>query len=84
MNKTFLYRILFLVLPYLAQGQDSFDLQVFKNQPINFQGTSGYDTNAIQVQEGRLVYKKIKVPSYQEGSDVNLKLRLNLKNWIWV
>lgn len=83
MNKTFLYRILFLVLPYLAQGQDSFDLQVFKNQPINFQGTSGYDTNAIQVQEGRLVYKKIKVPSYQEGSDVNLKLRLKSMGDRW-
>lgn len=83
MNKTLAYSILFLVIPYLIRAQDSFDLNVFRNQPVNYEGITGDDKNAIKIQKGRLVYKKVKVPKYREGSDVNLKLRLKSMGDRW-
>lgn len=83
MNKTFLYILLFLVLPYSGFSQDSFELDVFRGQPVNYQGRPGIDKDAIQTQQGRLVYKKIQVPKYAEGSDVHLKLRLKSMGDRW-
>lgn len=83
MNKSLFYNFLFLVLPFLIQAQDSFDLDVFREQPVNFQGKAGNDKSVVQLQKGRLIYKKIKVPEFNEGSDVHIKLRLKSMGDRW-
>lgn len=56
---------------------------VFKNQPINFGGEVGDTTIVKRLQNGRVIYKKIKVPVYKNGTDVSVevKLRSNGDKW---
>ncbi|MGI9532075.1 PNGase F N-terminal domain-containing protein [Lutimonas sp.] len=56
---------------------------VFSNQPINFEGMTGSDAVAKRLQKGRLVYKRIQVPEFSEGSDVVLKLVLKSAGDRW-
>lgn len=68
--------ILFVLLSFCAMGQNGLDINVFENQPINYNGKTGNDPEAKKLHHGRLIYKKISVPEFVKGTDVKLTLTL--------
>ena len=64
-------------------AQKTLDKVVFKNQPVNFEGAGGTDAEVKSLQNGRLVYKKIEVPNFPEGSDVRIKVTLKSAGDRW-
>lgn len=81
--------ILFLIICTISlfsvdfYPQKTLDKVVFKNQPINFEGAGGTDAEVKSLQKGRLVYKKIEVPDFPEGSDVRIKVTLKSAGDRW-
>ena len=71
----------FILIKVKAQEELHYD--IFKNQPINFQGDSGKDPKAIRFQNGRIVVKKITVPEFPLGTDVKIKLSLRSNGDRW-
>ena len=65
------------------QEPKTFSVEVFKDQPVNFGGETGDTVTVKRLQNGRVVYKKIKVPVYKKGTDVSIevKLRSNGDKW---
>ncbi len=65
------------------QEPKTFSVEVFKDQPVNFGGETGETVTVKRLQNGRVVYKKIKVPVYKKGTDVSIevKLRSNGDKW---
>lgn len=72
----------FLVLLKL-QAQEPLTVSVFKNQPINFKGNTGQDSKVRRLQNGRVVYKKISVPSFAKGTDVSITITLKSNGDRW-
>ncbi len=72
---------LFSVVALVAQEPETH--VVFKNQPINFNGDKGSDQGVVRLQSGRLIYKKVTMPTFRKGTDVwvNLTLRSNGDRW---
>lgn len=72
-------------IPYKLPFQEpkEFSVAVFKDQPVNFGGETGDTTRVKRLQNGRVIYRKIKVPVYKEGTDVSVevKLRSNGDKW---
>ncbi|PCI06532.1 MAG: N-glycanase [Flavobacteriaceae bacterium] len=56
---------------------------VFNNQPLNFNGDKGTDTETVRLQAGRVIYKKVSMPTFKKGTDVwvNLTVRSNGDRW---
>ncbi|WP_246200182.1 PNGase F N-terminal domain-containing protein [Maribacter luteus] len=65
------------------QEPKEFSVEVFKDQLVNFGGETGDTVTVKRLQNGRVVYKKIKVPVYKKGTDVSIevKLRSNGDKW---
>lgn len=66
-----------------ATSQTEFTHHVFSDQPVNFEGMAGTDDKVVRLQKGRLIYKKIEVPAFEDGSDVILKLSLRSAGDRW-
>ena len=64
-------------------AQEPKDQLVFQNQPLNFKGQSGDDPKVKRLENGRLVYKKIEVEDFLEGTDVKIKLSLKSAGDRW-
>lgn len=64
-------------------GQEAITKDIFKNQPINFKGIKGNDSEAIRLMDGRIVYKKVSVPKFPNGTDVSIKLTLRSNGDRW-
>ena len=73
--------ILFLSLKGIAQEESTYE--IFKNQPINFGGTTGEDNEVTRLENGRVVYKKVTVPAYPLGTDVKITLTLRSNGDRW-
>jgi len=73
----------FVISSSNVRGQEVIKKQVFKNQPLNFGGDPGADTDVTRLQNGRIIYKKVSVPKFPEGSDVTLKLSLRSNGDRW-
>ncbi|MCF7567853.1 N-glycanase [Sabulilitoribacter arenilitoris] len=58
-------------------------INVFNRQPLNFNGEKGNDKQAQILQSGRLVYKKVTVPSFPKGTDVSIKLTVRSNGDRW-
>ena len=56
---------------------------VFNKQPLNFGGEKGSDPEAVRLMEGRLVYKKVTVPKFSQGTDVKIKLTVRSNGDRW-
>ena len=56
---------------------------VFNKQPLNFGGEKGSDPEAVRLMEGRLVYKKVTVPTFSQGTDVKIKLTVRSNGDRW-
>lgn len=68
----------------LSFGQaNSTKISVFTKQPLNFGGDVGTDKDAVRLMEGRLVYKKVTMPIFPNGTDVNVKLTLRSNGDRW-
>lgn len=84
MNKSWV--VGFLVISFISIkviSQEKLDQFVFMNQPINYGGEVGGDPAVEKFQKGRLVFKKIVVPEFSKGSDVQLKLTLRSAGDRW-
>ena len=74
-----------LCLLYVSTGlaQEGFDYKIFNNEPINFNGISGTDGDVQRYQSGRIVYKKVEVPDFPNGTDVIIKLTVRSNGDRW-
>ena len=77
----FIKLMFFVVLTGNAQTELSHS--IFIGQPINFGGKIGNDANAIRLQNGRIVYKKVTIPAFPQGTDVKIKLTLRSNGDRW-
>ncbi|MBA6153240.1 PNGase F N-terminal domain-containing protein [Gelidibacter maritimus] len=75
---TFLFATLFS-----AYAQNPSTYRVFEKQPLNFTGEKGTDTDAVRLMDGRLVYKKVTVPTFANGTDVKIKLTVRSAGDRW-
>ena len=78
-----LLSLLFLFSAFNCFAQEELNFSIFKNQPINFGGENGDDSEVIRIQNGRIIYKKVTVPSFPEGTDVRIKLSLRSNGDRW-
>ena len=83
MKKNFL--ILFLASCSIVLAQDAMKKSIFRNQKINYgkPDSTNVDPDVIRLLGGRLVIKKVTVPKFKEGTDVNLKLALRSNGDAW-
>lgn len=80
--KSLLITFLFATL-FSAYGQKPSTYKVFEKQPLNFTGEKGTDTDAVSLMDGRLVYKKVTVPTFVNGTDVKIKLTVRSAGDRW-
>jgi hypothetical protein len=83
MKTTYLILSLMLCFCFKSIAQDQLNYPIFKYQPINFGGDSGHGQEAMRLQNGRIVYKKISVPNFPKGTDVIIKLALRSNGDRW-
>ena len=57
--------------------------KIFEKQPINFGGDKGSDTEAVSLMSNRLVYKKVTLPTFINGTDVKIKLTVRSAGDRW-
>lgn len=68
---------------FSAYAQKPSTYKVFEKQPLNFSGEKGTDAEAVRLMDGRLVYKKVTVPTFANGTDVNIKLTVRSNGDRW-
>ncbi|WP_299398776.1 PNGase F N-terminal domain-containing protein [uncultured Gelidibacter sp.] len=74
----------FLVFTIFSlNAQKPVNVKVFDKQPLNFGGEKGADAQAVRLMDGRLVYKKVTVPTFAKGTDVNIKLTVRSSGDRW-
>ena len=81
--KNILSVCLLVVCVSLFGQENNTVVNVFNKQPINFNGEKGSDTKTQVLQNGRVVYKKITVPDFPNGTDVNIKLTVRSNGDRW-
>ena len=64
-------------------AQNGLDFEIFTDQPVNFGGAAGTDPEVERYQKGRIVYKKVQVPEFPEGTDVLIKLKVRSNGDRW-
>ena len=74
---------LFFTTIFSANAQEPINLSVFKKQPINFGGQKGTDAEAVSLMSGRVVYKKVTMPTFKNGTDVKIKLTVRSNGDRW-
>ena len=79
---TFLILVCFFLVSK-AFSQEELKYLVFDNTPINFGGEKGKDSSVVRLQNGRIIYKKITVPKFLNGTDVKIKLTLRSNGDRW-
>ena len=79
------FTLIFLFLFFANKGlsQEELSYKIFKDQPINFNGEIGQDSEAIRLQDGRIIYKKVTIPNFPKGTDVKIKLSLRSNGDRW-
>ncbi|WP_027125942.1 PNGase F N-terminal domain-containing protein [Gelidibacter mesophilus] len=80
--KSLLITFLFATL-FSANAQKPSNYKVFEKQPLNFSGEKGKDAEAVRLMDGRLVYKKVTVPTFANGTDVKIKLTVRSAGDRW-
>lgn len=74
---------LFVFCANLTAQENSTKINVFKKQPLNFGGEKGTDLEAVRLMSGRLVYKKVTIPTFKNGTDVKVKLTVRSNGDRW-
>ncbi|WZL90472.1 PNGase F N-terminal domain-containing protein [Salinimicrobium sp. 3283s] len=78
-----LIRVGIILLSFSLYGQKTKIVEVFKNQPVNFTGIAGDTVHNIRLQDGRIIYKKIKAPDFEKGTDVFVHMTLRSAGDTW-
>lgn len=73
----------FFVALFTALAQEPSTHSIFAKQPLNFGGEKGTDPEAVSLMSGRLVYKKVTMPTFAKGTDVKLKLTVRSNGDRW-
>ncbi|CAM1364616.1 PNGase F N-terminal domain-containing protein [Tenacibaculum xiamenense] len=81
-RKITLVIVLFLIAKITAQ-RTPVNVNVFKNNLINFNGDKSQDIEEKRLQSGRLIYKKVAIPHFKKGTDVTLKLTVRSNGDRW-
>lgn len=68
---------------FSVQAQEPSTHSIFEKQPLNFGGEKGTDPEAVSLMSGRLVYKKVTMPTFAKGTDVKLKLTVRSNGDRW-
>ncbi|MFD0761124.1 PNGase F N-terminal domain-containing protein [Lutibacter aestuarii] len=80
-------KLLFITLMFAAffsvHAQQSLKYTIFKNEPINFGGDIVEKDGINRLQNGRIIYKKVTVPSFPKGTDVKIKITLRSNGDRW-
>lgn len=66
-----------------VNAQKPVNYTVFNKQPLNFGGEKGTDPEAVRLMDGRLVYKKVSIPTFAQGTDVSVKLTVRSNGDRW-
>lgn len=82
-SKLLLIPVLFVLACISISAQTEIKKEIFNKQPINFGGEKGTDAEAISLMSGRVVYKKVSVPKFPDGTDVSIKLTVRSKGDRW-
>ena len=77
-----LFTLIFTAL-LSVHAQEPVHRIVFKNQPLNFGGQKGTDVEAVRLMSGRVVYKKVTMPTFRKGTDVKVKLTVRSNGDRW-
>lgn len=77
-----LFTLIFTAL-LSVHAQEPVHRIVFKNQPLNFGGQKGTDAEAVHLMSGRVVYKKVTMPTFRKGTDVKVKLTVRSNGDRW-
>ena len=77
-----LFTLIFTAL-LSVHAQEPVHRIVFKNQPLNFGGQKGADVEAVRLMSGRVVYKKVTMPTFRKGTDVKVKLTVRSNGDRW-
>ncbi len=72
-----------LLLFFKSFAQQELTYNIFKSEPINFNGSKGDDSDVVRLQDGRIIYKKVTVPKFPKGTDVKIKLTLRSNGDRW-
>ena len=77
--------ILCLFSVSIAMSQNGFTKTIFTNQKLNHgkPDSTNVDTDVIRLLGGRVVLKKVTVPKFKKGTDVNLRLALRSNGDRW-
>lgn len=67
----------------VLKAQESQKITVFQELPINYGGRKGNSSDINYLQNGRIVYKRIKAPTFEKGTDVKIKLKLRSAGDRW-
>lgn len=73
----------FFLTLFSANAQKPMTYNIFEKQPINFGGQKSTDPEAVSLMSGRLVYKKVNVPVFPNGTDVTIKLTVRSNGDRW-
>lgn len=77
-----LFTLIFTAL-LSVHAQEPVHRIVFKTQPLNFGGQKGTDVEAVRLMSGRVVYKKVTMPTFRKGTDVKVKLTVRSNGDRW-
>ncbi len=66
-----------------AYAQQSLEKVIFTDEPVNFNGDPGKDAKVERYQGGRIIYKKVEVPDFPNGTDVTIKLKVRSNGDRW-
>lgn len=80
--KAFLILLSFLVTG-IGNAQEAQKITVFDQVPLNFNGERKQINNVEYLQDGRIVYTKIKAPSFPKGTDVKVIMHLKSAGDRW-
>ncbi|WP_406683796.1 peptide-N-glycosidase F-related protein [Seonamhaeicola sp. MEBiC1930] len=77
--------IIFLFSVSIALSQNAFTKTIFNNQKLNHgkPDSTNIDADVIRLLGGRVVLKKVTVPKFKNGTDVNLRLALRSNGDKW-
>lgn len=73
----------FLFATFSGFAQEEMTYSIFNKQPVNFHGKSGNDSEVHRLVDGRIIYKKVTIPDFPQGTDVKIKLTLRSNGDRW-
>ncbi len=74
---------LFFAAVLSVNAQEATHHTIFNKQPLNFGGAKGTDPEAVSLMSGRVVYKKVTMPTFKNGTDVKIKLTVRSNGDRW-